>query len=279
MIIPPLAFAAVLAGAVLHATWNVGVRAQADRRLSTATLLLGSAIIAVVGLPFLTPPRPASYPYLAAATVLHAVYFNLVAEAYTRAEIALAYPVMRGVAPTLTTIVAVVFIGEHLGLLGWIGVLLVSAGVALMARRRGVPDERRALAIALGNAALIAAYTTTDALGARASASPLAYTLWLMLLTAAPACVFLLRGQRWRSLALDGRALRGLGGGACAIASYSLALWALTRAPIGPIAALRETSMVFAVLLAWWWIGERPSRRGWIAVTAIAAGAIALRLQ
>lgn len=279
MAIPPLAFAAVLAGAVLHAAWNVSLRAHADRRLSTANLLLGAAIAAAIGLPFLPPPLPASYPYLAAATVLHAVYFNLVAEAYTRAEIALAYPVMRGVAPTLTTLVAVGFLGERLGPIGWGGVLLVSAGVVLMAHRGGAAGEGRALAIALGNAALIACYTVTDALGARASASPFAYTLWLLLLTALPACIFLLRGRRWRSLALDRGALSGLGGGICAIVSYGLALWALTRAPIGPIAALRETSMVFAVLLAWALLGEQPSRRRWLAVATITAGAVALRLQ
>jgi len=283
MVIPPLALAAVLAGAVLHAAWNVGIRSRPDRHVSTAELLLGAAALAVVCLPFLPPPLPASYLFLVASTPIHVVYFSLLAEAYARVDIALAYPVMRGVAPTLTALVAVGFLGERLGPKGWFGVLLISAGVALMARHSRAQGERPALFIALGNAVLIAGYTVVDALGARTSGSPVAYVLWLLLLTALPACAILLRGQRWRGFVhadnVPAAALRGLGGGLFSVASYSLALWALTRAPIGPIAALRETSTAFSVLLAWLWLGEWPSARRWIAVATIAAGAIALRLQ
>lgn len=264
----------------MHAAWNVGVRAGTDRLAATAALLLGAALIAAAVLPFLPAPAPASWPHLAVSMALHVLYFNLLAEAYARGGIALAYPAMRGVAPALTAAIATIWFGEHLGPAGWIGLLLICAGVALLARRRGAAGEGRALAIALGNAAVIALYTVNDAFGARASGSPFAYALWTFLLPAGPASLILLRGRLGRLFAAPDslRTLRrGLGGGFCSAASYGLALWAMTRAPIGAIAALRETAMCFGMVFAWWFLGERPGTRGWSAVGLIAVGAVVLK--
>lgn len=277
MQIPALAVAAVLVGAFLHAAWNVGIRGGSDRNHSAALLVGGAALIAAVLLPVLPAPHPEAYSYIARSSVLHIVYFTLVAKAYERAGLSLVYPAMRGTAPVLTALIAVIFLNEALNPAGWTGIVLISGGIALMARRGGTPGEQAGLAIALGNSIIIAAYTVNDALGARASEAPLSYTLWVFLLGAVPTVVLLHRGRRisWPSFS----ELRyGVGSGACSIASYALALWALTRAPIAPIAALRETSMVFGVILAYLFLGERPSRRGWTAVMAIIAGAVLLRL-
>jgi drug/metabolite transporter (DMT)-like permease len=274
-VLPDSALAAVLGGALLHAAWNVGIRGETDRRRATSLLLLGAAVVALAALPFLPAPRPAAYRYLAVSALLHVGYFNLVAEAYARGGLALVYPIMRGVAPLLTAMIAVFGLGEALGRAGWAGVALVAAGIGCQARLgRG---EMGALAIALANAGIIALYTINDALGARASQAPAAYTLWIFLLTSLPSVALLNRGRpRMPDLA---EAARGLAGGFCSIASYGLALWALTRAPIAPIAALRETAMIFGVLLAYLWLGERPGPRGWLAVALIAAGAMLLRLS
>jgi drug/metabolite transporter (DMT)-like permease len=277
MSVPALAVAAVLTGAFLHATWNVGVRGGPDRNRSTALLLGGAALIAAALLPALPAPRPEAYGYIARSVLLHIVYFTLVAKAYERAGLSLVYPAMRGTAPVLTSLVAVVFLGEPLSPAGWVGIILISSGVVLMAQRRGVAGELAGLVLALVNAIVIAAYTVNDAFGARASAAPLSYTLWIFLLCAAPAIVLLLWGRKifWPSVS---EAAYGVGSGACSVASYTLALWALTRAPIAPIAALRETSMVFGIALAYVFLGERPNRRGWTAVMLIIAGAVLLRL-
>jgi drug/metabolite transporter (DMT)-like permease len=279
MIVPPIATAAVVGGAGLHAAWNVGIRGGANRRASTALLCLAAALISAVALPFLPAPAAAAWPHLAVSAVLHVLYFNLVAEAYSLGAVSLTYPVMRGVAPALTAMIAALGFGERLGIAGWSGLALISLGVSLQARRSGKSGESRALAFALANSVIVALYTVNDGLGTRLSHSPVAYALWTFVLPAIPAALVLVRGRI--SLLLEGDTLpsllrRGVGGALCSIGSYALALWAMTQAPIGAIAALRETAMLFGVLFAWWFLEERPGRRRIAALAAIAVGAMIL---
>jgi drug/metabolite transporter (DMT)-like permease len=273
----PWVVAVVLFAALLHAGWNIVVRAGADRRRETALVVAGGATLACVVLPFLPLPPPATWRYLLTSAGLNAVYFALIAEAYARGGVALAYPLMRGVAPMLAALAAWGLLGEALPVPAWIGIVTICAGVGALARPRGVPGERAAVRLALANAVVIAAYTLNDAVGARLSGAPFAYTLWLFPLTAVPTLLWLHRHAAprrptWRE------ALRGLGGAGCAIGSYGLVLWAMTRAPVAPVAALRETAILFGVLLARLLLGERPGRWGWGGAAAIAAGAAMLRL-
>jgi drug/metabolite transporter (DMT)-like permease len=277
MLLPPTVVGAVLLGAGLHATWNVGIRAGADRRRETALLLGGAAAIAALALPFLPGAAAGAVPFLIASVLLHVLYFALVAEAYARGGVSLAYPLMRGTAPMLATLIAWGALGEDLPPLGWAGICAISAGVVTLARRRGERAERIAVLVALGNAVVIALYTVNDALGARTSGSPFAYALWIFLLTALPAIVWLNRGRGWR-LPGPAEALRGFGGGACTTGAYALALWAMAHAAVAPVAALRETSMLFGIVLARLALGERPGWRGWAGAGLIAAGAGILRL-
>lgn len=277
MTLSPLALAAVLGSAVMHAGWNVAIRAQRDRRREMALVVVGAAVICACALPFLTPPSRESWPYLVASGVLHVLYFILIGEAYSRGGVSLAYPLMRGTAPVLTACFSMVVVGEMMSPWGWAGVLGISAGVILMAKRSGEPGEAAAIPFALANSLVIAAYTLNDALGARASGSPVAYTLWVEPLSLVPSLLWLLRGQRIVLPSARGMA-RGLGGGFCSMAAYAIALWAMTIAPIAPVAAVRETAMLFGVGFARVFLGERPGRRGWAAVAMIALGAALLRL-
>ncbi len=269
--------AVVLLAAILHAVWNVAVRASSDRRRETSLVVMGGAVIAAMLLPFLPLPGLAVWPYLLRTAALNAVYFALIAEAYARGGVALAYPLMRGVAPMLTLICAWLLLGEALPVTAWFGVACICVGVALLARRQGVAGERTAALLALANAVVIAAYTVNDAMGARVSQAPLAYTLWLFPLTAVPTLLWLHRKMKLRR-PTPLEALRGLGGAACMIGAYALVLWAMTRAPVAPVAALRETGILFGVVLARVLLGERPGRRGWGGAVVIAAGAAVLRL-
>lgn len=269
--------AVVLLAALLHAGWNVAVRAGSDRRRETSLVVLGGAVIALATLPFMPMPRPEVWPYLLRTAALNAVYFALIAEVYARGGVALAYPLMRGVAPMLAALGAWLLIGEALPVFAWLGVACICAGVGLLARRRGVPGESAAALLALANAVVIAAYTVNDALGARLSQEPLAYTLWLFPLTAVPTLLWLHRKVR-PTLPTPVEALRGLGGAVCMIGAYALVLWAMTRAPVAPVAALRETSILLSVVLARVLLRERPGVRGWSGAAVIAAGAALLRL-
>lgn len=272
-------FAAVLIGALLHASWNAIVKAGGDKLNSTVLVASGSALIALPFLVLLPAPARESWPYLAASTVVQVLYFTLVANAYRLADMSLAYPLMRGSAPALVAIAGTVLLGEHLSPLGWAGVALVSGGVLAMAGAGRARASKLGIGIALLNACVIATYTLIDGLGARASGAPVSYAMWLFFANALPLLVWAL-ATRARALAAYARAHAGLGfiGGFGNLGSYGLALWAMTRAPVAMVAALRETSILFGLAIAGLLLGERIGRARIAAAVLILAGAAALRL-
>ncbi|HZB61118.1 MAG TPA: DMT family transporter [Microvirga sp.] len=277
---PNDALLAVLLGALLHASWNAAIKSGRDKFLDTVLVAGGAGVIAAAGLPFLPLPAPESIPYLLMSSVLQLIYFLLVAAAYRTGDMSYAYPLMRGTAVLLVASASSLLIGEHLTARAWIGILSISAGVLALTLlyRRSAPSLAPT-AFALGNAAIIASYTLVDGVGARLSGQSVAYTLWLSLLTAVP----LLAWTAWnRPAALAGyfkiRWMVGLGGGFCTLASYGLALWAMTRAPVATTAALRETSILFGMLISAGFLKERVGLPRMAAGIVIALGAAALRL-
>ena len=273
-------FAAVLLGAALHAGWNAIVKAGEDKLLSAVLVASGSALIALPCLFLLPPPARASWPFLAASTLVQVLYFALVANAYRLADMSLAYPLMRGAAPALVAVAGALLLGEHLSPLGWAGIALVSGGVLAMAGAgRGARASRLGIGIALTNACVIATYTLIDGLGARASGAPVSYAMWLFLANALPLLAWAL-ATRAGALRAYARAHAGLGlvGGFGNLGSYGLALWAMTRAPVAMVAALRETSILFGLAIAGLLLGERIGRARVAAAGLILAGAAALRL-
>jgi drug/metabolite transporter (DMT)-like permease len=277
---PNDALLAVLLGALLHASWNAAIKSGRDKFLDTVLVAGGAGVIAAAGLPFLPLPAPESIPYLLTSSVLQLIYFLLVAAAYRTGDMSYAYPLMRGTAVLLVACASSLLIGEHLTGRAWIGILSISAGVLALTLlyRRSAPSLAPT-ALALGNAAIIASYTLVDGIGARLSGQSVAYTLWLSLLTAVP----LLAWTAWnRPAAFAGyfkiRWMVGLGGGFCTLASYGLALWAMTRAPVATTAALRETSILFGMLISAGFLKERVGLPRMAAGIVIALGAAALRL-
>ncbi len=269
----------VLLGAVLHAAWNASIRAAADRFAQMVALVLGSALIAAAALPFLPLPAPASRPFIAASVFTHFVYFTLVARAYEHGELSLSYPLMRGTAPLLTAVVSMLLLHEPLSQAGWLALLLLSGGLLVLgAERRG------GAGFALANAGVIAAYTVIDGSGARLAGSgaggALSYTLWMFLLNAVPflGWVLLVRRKRRHLPAVAAAWRAGLLGGALALASYGLAIWAMTRAPIPLVAALRETAVIFGLVIGALVLKERFGPARWLATLLVAAGAVVLRL-
>lgn len=273
----------VLVGAALHAGWNALVKAGADKLLDTVAVTVGSALLAGAALPFLPVPARESWPCITASVAIHVGYFALVAAAYRAGEMSVAYPLMRGTAPLIVAAASMALLGEDLAPGGWAGVALICGGVLAFAlprrRRAGEARSGRAIAVALANAVVIAGYTLVDGLGARLSGHAVAYTFWLLLLAAPPLVVLTrLRRPGGITVALVRRWRVAAIGGFCTTASYTLALWAMTRAPIAAVAALRETSILFGMALASVALKERFGWPRHVAATAIACGAAALRL-
>lgn len=271
---PPVLFVIVLFAGLLHASWNAIVKRGSDTLFTTILVTGSAAVIAAACLPFVTAPDPRSWPWLAASTVLQAGYYLLVARTYRVTDMSAAYPLMRGCAPILVALVGGVVLGERLPGLAWAGIGLICFGILCMSH--GI--VRRQMWLPLLNAGVIATYTLVDAFGARQSGSALGYTLWLFLLSGLPLPIWAL-STRAPQLIAYARANWGYGlvGGVGTLTSYGVVLWAMTQAPVAMVSALRETSILFGVLISALVLRERVTRQRWIAAGLIVAGAVVLR--
>ena len=286
-----VAFAAVLAAAFLHAGWNAVLKVRLEPLVALA-LIAGCA--GVIGLPFLVAfgmPRAEALPWLGGSTLFHLAYYLALAEAYRRADMGQVYPIARGSAPLLTTLGSALLLGEWVSPLATAGIATLCCGVMTMSLAggtrsggagpsgvTGTPD-RRGVPFALLTSLTICGYTIADGTGARVSGDPHGYAAAIFVFNALPLPLTLLalRGRdafrpMRRHLAL------GFAGGAMTFAAYWIAIWAFTVAPIALVATLRETSVLFAMLIAVFVLKEewRPVRG--VAAILIVAGIAAMRL-
>ncbi|HEY6510617.1 MAG TPA: EamA family transporter [Burkholderiaceae bacterium] len=279
---------AVLFGAVLHAGWNALVKSSGDKELDTALVHFLGALVALPPLLLVGAPPPAAWPFIAASLVVHIAYYVTLAGAYKHGELGMTYPIMRGSAPLLVALGSSAVLGESLSPLAWAGVLAVTLGVALvgLAHPGEALHHRRALGFALANAVVIMTYTFIDGSGVRtavaAGGSALSYVLLLFVLDGVPypALVALRRDAAGRRAILDYAKRRwplAALGGAASIGSYAIALWAMTRAPVAAVSALRETSVLFATLLGAWLLKERLGAQRLSGALVIVGGVVALR--
>ncbi len=272
--------AAVLFGALLHAGWNALVKSSSDKALDTAVILLLGSFVSLPLALAVGWPAAASWPFILASVVIHTGYYIALAGAYKHGELGLTYPLMRGTAPLLVALSAAATLRETLSPLAWAGVLGVSCGVLVLGLSRHALDSPRAVGFALANAIVIALYTVVDALGARASGNALQYVLALFVLHGWPFAlmVFAQRGGSAVWPYARGRWPVATLGATASLGSYGIALWAMTQAPVAMVAALRETSVLFAALLGSWLLKEAISLRRAVGTAVIVAGVMALRM-
>jgi drug/metabolite transporter (DMT)-like permease len=276
---------AVLGAALLHASWNALIKAGRDPLLDTALVALAGTLVALPLTLLVEPPERASWPYIAATVVVHIGYYVAMAAAYRHGDLSLGYPIMRGVAPLIVALASGALFGEALSAGGWTGVLLICGGVvslAFVSRRRSVAAGKGAAAAtlwALAGAAIIALYTLIDATGVRASGGTERYVVWLFVFIGLPfglAVLALKRGEFLRHAARHW--WRGVAGAAMSGLSYGIALWAMTRAPVAVVAALREVSVLFAALIGAWLLKEGSIGPRLAGAAAVLTGLVALRL-
>ncbi|RJR25902.1 MAG: EamA family transporter, partial [Desulfobacteraceae bacterium] len=208
--------------------------------------------------------------------------FCLLALSYKDAELSVAYPIMRGTPPAISALGASMLLGESASLGGWIGILLISCGVVLLCGESmgyGLIN-RRSLRFALINAGIIVIYTLIDGVGARLSAHPFSYTGWMFLFTAAIlACISCIRPGNMPQKYLKINWAKSITGGLFTLSSYGLALWAMTRAPIAPVAALRESSVVFAALIAVFVLKEKIGLIRFLSIALVFSGAVIIKIS
>ena len=270
---------AVLVGALLHASWNALVKSSSDKDLDTALIHLIGSLVAIPIVMLVGLPDPKVWPYLGSSLLVHIGYYLALTGAYRHGDLGLTYPLMRGVAPLLVALSATLTLHETLSPLAWGGVLGISAGVIVLGLSRHALESPKAVTFALANAVIIAVYTVIDGLGVRASGNALQYVAALFMLDGWPFAL-LMFATRGHDL---GRYARGRWPvatlGACgSLGSYGIALWAMTVAPVATVAALRETSVLFAVILGSWLLKEHFTPRRFIGACTIVGGVMALRM-
>jgi len=272
---------AVLGAGLLHAGWNALIKSAAggDALLDTATIVAGSTVCSFLALPFLPIPLSEAWPMAAASVVIHFGYYLTLAEAYRTGDLSFAYPLMRGTAPLLVTLLGVVFLRELPSPNIAFGILLICSGIVAIAFAQRHHHPRAAVYWALGNAAIIGVYTLIDGAGARASGNALSYVVYLTFLEG----VFFLAWLRWRRGApavtyIARQWRRGLLGGFCSVAAYGIVLWAMTRAPIAAVSALRETSVLFAAIIGSFLLKEGFGIARLVGAASVVAGVAALKL-
>lgn len=271
-----------VSAAFLHAVFGALQKGRHDPWVSRAAIDVNYGILALPVALFLVPwPALSLWPVLLGAMAIHILYKLAQASTYQRGAYAVVYPVVRGTAPLITISAATMFFGESYGLVQWLGVLLLVAGILGLAvynwRKLTVGRETLlpALIWAVFTGATVALYTTYDAWGIRQTADPFTFLAWFFLLDSL--FMPLIAGRRIASLPkaeLPSLALRGLIGALVALASFGAIMLATLIDEVGRAAVLRETSTVFAALVGWGILGEKVGPRRAVLMTMIAAGAV-----
>ena len=268
-------FLAVLAAALLHAVWNALVKSGGDRLMVLAAVNGGGALAAVPLVLLANFPAAASWPWLLASAALHCGYYFFLIQAYRVGDLAHVYPLARGTAPLLVTGGAALLAGEYLAPGAVLGVCVASAGIVSLAFEGGVPWRRdsRALWYALATSAFIGAYTVVDGIGVRLADGALGYIGWLFLIDGVPIVVLALLRRPGQVRSFLRREWWRCGGGALAsMTAYGLVIWAMSLGAMGMVSALRETSVLFAVLIGIFVLGERLTGRRIAAALLVCAG-------
>jgi drug/metabolite transporter (DMT)-like permease len=270
---------AVLCAAVTHAIWNAIAHGIKDQLVAFALIGLGAVTISIPLIIVSPLPHGDCWPYLMASVVIHIFYILGLMQANRLGDFGQVYPLARGTSPLVVTILAAIFVHERPTLPALAGILVVSAGLAMLVFG-GKRPGRAAMLAAIGTGLTIAAYTTVDGVGVRASGSATGYIGWLLLLQGLTVPLYalirrrsalqdLVRQRSWRVLGAGWLA------GALSVLAYGLVLWAQTRGPLAPIAALRETSVIFGAIIGTL-VFREPFGRTRIAATIVVSAGILL---
>ncbi len=277
----PFVFAAVLCAACMHASWNAVIKVKGDRLSAMLMMTVASSAICLVLMPFFSLPAAASLPWLIASAMVHTVYKLSLTQAYEHGDLSQVYPLARGAAPLIVAVVSVFVLKETMTPTKVFAVLAIGGGVCLMALARGTVSRipPKAFMFAVLAAGSTASYTLLDGIGARLSGSVAGFIILLSILDGISTSGYVLarRGPSafaglpplWRS---------GLCAAIMSLGSYWIALWAFTKAPIALVAALRETSVLFAIVIGVVLLKEKAGPARILAALLITSGVVLMRL-
>lgn len=275
----PAVVALVLSAALLHASWNALLKKSGDRLAALTLMTLGAGVAALPLVIFSPLPPVGAWRYIILSAILHTGYNLFLIRAYRIGDFGQSYPIARGSSPLLVAIGAAAFAGEQMSGHTWIGVALVSIGIISLANIKDRHQLSGPVA-AFTTGAFIAAYTVTDGIGARIAGDAVGYSGWLFVLDSVPlALIFMWMHRRLPMAGSPKENWLGVTGGVMSLLAYGIVIWAVVLAPMGTVSALRETSVLFAVVIGTVFLGEKLTIRRVLACAVITLGAIVLGWQ
>lgn len=270
---PPLAIAAAITSAIIHASWNAALKGGTDRVTDSFLIAVGGLGAGLLIVLFWGALPEAAWPYVALTVVIHLAYWFCLFKGYDAGDMSHVYTLSRGMAPMLVAFGAALTANEVPPPFKMLGIVFVSIGVFTVGASPRAPLRATLWAVAIG--LCIASYSLVDALGARATGNAVLFLGWSMALMSIPMAAFAFWRRGVKRLLTDAAVApwRGIGIGIISFAGYGLVLWAQTFAPIAQVTALRETSVVWGALIAFLFLHERLGVRRWLGASIVAFGA------
>ena len=272
-------FVAVLFAAVLHAGWNAVIRRGGDRFQGMLLLTATQGVMAIAMAALVPLPNGIVWVWVLGSGLVHTMYKLFLAAAYQHGDLSRVYPIARGAAPMIVVIVGFYVLADTIETKEYVGIGLIGVGVMMMAR--GVfssGESRRLLPLALGSAVCTAGYSILDGLGARVAMDATMFTAWLFIFDAMFFSMYSLISRGTVVFKASPRAWSiGAFAGVLSLATYWIAVWAMTVAPIALVAAVRETSVLFAVIIGIVVLKEKASVGKVLAALVIVIGIVIIR--
>ena len=270
---------AVLLAALFHASWNSLIKGGKDTLLDSMLISSVWVVICIIAFPFLPLPDASSWPYIAVSVIIHVSYFFLLARCYHTGELSRVYPIVRGLPPLIVAVISFLILKEDMSFEGWLGVTTISAGILVLEIGNKTPSYH-VLLLSVITAILIAAYTVIDGLGARLSGNSTSFLAWQALFQSIifTGLVSTIRSKKQCFNHAKKYWKRGIIGGVLSISAYAIVLWAITKAPIAYVSALRETSVLFASIIAILFLSEPLKTSRIVSAMLIVAGIVVMKI-
>ena len=275
-----IVFVAVIGAAVLHSVWNAVIKGGSDKTLSMGAVVIGHLPIAIILLPFVPTPSIESLPYLVGGIALHFGYQLFLLRSYQMGDLTQVYPIARGSAPLIVALFSALVLGVHLEGLEVLAIAIIGLGIISLAlvRQADGQQNRNAAMLALTTGLFIAAYSLVDGLGARIAGTSLGFFCWMAIGDGILMILYLAISSPGTLRLLPTRGLPVLViGGSASFIAYALVTWAFTQAPIALVTALRETSIIFALLIGVFFLKERLNLVKVLSTFSTLLGAVLLR--
>jgi drug/metabolite transporter (DMT)-like permease len=276
-----IVFVTVLFSAILHAIWNSMASKYKNKNVSIPAIVYGHVPACIIAIIFLPAPSIESYPYIIFSALVHQGYQNFLMTAYQTGKFTTVYPIARGFGPLVATVISIIFFGVYLKVFTILSILFISIGVILIGFfSKSVLKNNKILYTSLATGVFIGIYSVVDGHGARLSGSAVSYMSWVFVCSALffPIVLYFRKQKKILKKTLtEGKFVFWIGGSFSYIA-YVITVWAFTKAPIPMVSALRESSIIIAVFIGYFYLKDKINFYKIISILLIFLGVIGLKL-